>query len=58
MPDSLTSLSAAWEGQGRTVVLVGRDGIVVGALAVGDKVRSTALSAVRDLKALGLRCVL
>ena len=58
MPDSLTSQSAAWESQGRTVVLVSRDGKMVGALAVSDKVRSTALSAVRDLKALGLHCVL
>ncbi len=31
---------------------------MVGALAVSDKVRSTALAAVRDLKALGLHCVL
>ncbi len=58
MPDSLTSQCAAWESQGRTVVLVGRDGMMVGALAVGDKVRSSALSAVQDLKALGLHCVL
>ncbi len=58
MPDSLTSRCATWESQGRTLVFVSRDGIVVGALAVSDKVRSTALLAVRDLKALGLHCVL
>ena len=58
VPDLLTSQCAAWESQGRTVVLVGRDGMIVGALAVSDKVRSTALSAVRDLRALGLHCVL
>ena len=58
MPDSLASQCAAWESQGRTVVLVDRDGTIVGALAVSDKVRRTAPSAVRDLKALGLRCVL
>jgi len=58
MPDSLTLCCAKWESQGRTVVLVSRDGLVVGALAVSDKVRSTALAAVRDLKALGLHCVL
>ncbi len=58
MPDSLTSQCAAWESEGRTVVLVGRDGIMLGAFAVSDKVRSTAFSAVRDLKALGLRCIL
>ena len=58
MPDSLTLRCAKWESQGRTVVLVSRDGLVVGALAVSDKVRSTALAAVRDLNALGLHCVL
>ena len=58
MPDWLTSQCEAWESEGRTVVLVSRDGMMVGALAVSDKVRPTAFSAVRDLKALGLRCVL
>lgn len=58
LPGSLRSQCAAWESEGRTVVLVGRDGTMVGALAVSDTIRSTALPAVRDLKALGLRCVL
>ncbi len=58
LPGSLRSQCAAWESEGRTVVLVGRDGMMVGALAVSDTIRSTALPAVRDLKALGLRCVL
>jgi P-type Cu+ transporter len=58
MPASLTSQCAAWESLGRTVVLLSRDGIMAGALAVSDRVRSTALPAVRDLKALGLHCVL
>ncbi len=58
MPDLLTSHCSVWESEGRTVVLVGRDGAIVGALAVSDRVRPVALSAVRDLKALGLRCVL
>ena len=58
MPDSLRSHSSAWERQGRTVVLVGRDGKVIGALAVSDKVRSTAVAALQELNALGLHCVL
>ena len=58
MSNSLTSKCAAWENQGRTVVLVARDGVMVGALAISDRVRTTAFSAVRGLKALGLRCVL
>ena len=58
MPEYLESRCEEWEGQGRTVVLVGRDGVIVGALAVSDRVRATAVSAVRHLKALGLHCVL
>ena len=58
MPHSLASHCAAWESQGRTVVLVARDETLIGALAVSDKVRSTARSAVSELKALGLHCVL
>ncbi len=58
LPNSLASRCEFWESQGRTVVLVGRDGVMVGALAISDRVRTTAFSAVRDLKALGLRCVL
>lgn len=58
MPNSLESRCEEWERQGWTVVLVGRDGVIVGALAVSDRVRATAVSAVRHLKALGLDCVL
>jgi Cu+-exporting ATPase len=58
MPDSLASQCEMWERQGRTVVLVGRDERMVGALAISDRVRATAQSAVRDLNALGLHCVL
>jgi P-type Cu+ transporter len=58
MPSSVASCCAAWEGQGQTVVLVGRDGVIVGAMAVADRVRTTAASAVRDLQAQGMRCVL
>jgi len=58
MPNSLASQCESWESDGRTVVFVGRDGVVVGALAISDRVRMTARSAVRDLNALGLHCVL
>jgi Cu+-exporting ATPase len=58
LPRSLRSQCVGWESEGRTVVLVGRDAMMVGALAVSDTIRSTARPAVRDLNALGLRCVL
>jgi cation-transporting P-type ATPase A/B/Cu+-exporting ATPase len=37
---------------------VGRDNVVVGALAIADRIRPSAPAAVRELGALGLRCVL
>ena len=43
---------------GRTVVLVGVDGAVVGAVALSDEVRPSAAEAVRRLQALGLHCLL
>ncbi len=39
-------------------MLVGRDDAIVGAVAMADTVRPSAADAVRDLRALGLRCVL
>jgi Cu+-exporting ATPase len=49
---------AEWEGGGRTAVVVRCDGVVVGALAVADALRPSAVPAVRQLQKLGLRCVL
>ncbi len=58
IPGSLAARCAEWEALGRTAVLVGRDGEVVGALAVADTVRPTAAAAVQELRALGLHCIL
>jgi Cu+-exporting ATPase len=58
VPAEVAGRCRAWEATGRTAVLVGRDGAVVGALAVADAVRETAGPAVAQLRAMGLRCVL
>ncbi|XP_064404796.1 copper-transporting ATPase 1-like isoform X4 [Halichondria panicea] len=47
-----------WETQGRTVVLVSVDGILVGAIAIADSIKSEALVAVSSLKKMGQRVVL
>ncbi|MGH9018680.1 MAG: heavy metal translocating P-type ATPase, partial [Acidimicrobiales bacterium] len=49
---------AAWDRRGLTAVAVGRDGEVVGALALADTIRPFAADAVARLHALGLRCIL
>ena len=43
------------EGQGRTAVFVGRDGQVVGVLAVADTVKDDAVDVVHQLHAMGLQ---
>lgn len=58
VPDNLTATIARWESLGRTVVLVGRAGAIVGAVALADTVRKSAFSAVNNLLTLGLDCIL
>ena len=58
IPPGLAGQWAQWERVGRTAVLVGWDGQLRGALAVGDTVKPSAAAAVAGLRALGLRPVL
>jgi len=45
-------------GAGQTVVLVGRDGQILGSVTLADQLRAEAKQAVRDLNARGYRTVL
>ena len=58
IPSQLASQWAQWERVGQTAVLVGWDGRLRGALAVGDAVKPSAAAAVAGLRRLGLRPVL
>jgi Cu+-exporting ATPase len=58
VPIEITVACGQWEARGWTTVLVGRDNVVVGALAIADTIRPSARAAVQDLQALGLHCVL
>lgn len=58
IPSLLANRCAEWERRGRTTVLVERDEVIVGALAVADTVRPSAAPAIRQLRALGVRCIL
>ncbi len=49
---------AAEQAAGRTVVFVVLDGALAGAIALADVVRSESREAVRQLQALGLRCLM
>jgi len=58
IPSRLASQWAQWERAGQTTVLVGWDGRLHGALAVGDAIKPSAAAAVDGLCRLGLRPVL
>jgi heavy metal translocating P-type ATPase len=58
IPPRLASHWAQWERAGQTAVLVGWDGRLRGALAVGDTIKPSAAAAVAGLRRLGLRPVL
>ncbi|ETW26457.1 copper-translocating P-type ATPase [Mycobacterium gastri] len=55
LPDNLAAAATELEEQGRTAVFVGRDGQVVGVLAVADTVKDDAVDVVRQLHAMGLQ---
>jgi len=58
VPEGLAAQCAEWEQAGRTVVLAGWEGQVTGAVAVADTVKPSAVTAVAELRRLGLRTVL
>jgi len=58
IPPRLASQWAQWQQAGQTTVLVGWDGRLRGALAVGDAIKPSAAAAVDGLRRLGLRPVL
>lgn len=49
---------ADWESGGKTVVVVLREGNAIGLIAMQDKLRDDAVSALADLKALGISAVM
>ena len=55
LPHHLAETAAELENQGRTAVFVGRDGHVLGVLAVADTVKDDATEVVGRLHAMGLR---
>ncbi|MFJ5529126.1 heavy metal translocating P-type ATPase [Streptomyces sp. NPDC093261] len=58
LPDAMARAKGEAETEGRTAVVVARDGVALGVLTVADTVKETSAVAVRELRALGLRPVL
>ncbi|MDT0462587.1 heavy metal translocating P-type ATPase [Streptomyces gibsoniae] len=58
LPEAVARAKEAAEAEGRTAVVVARDGAALGVLTVADTIKETSAEAVRELRALGLRPVL
>ncbi|MFI6486520.1 heavy metal translocating P-type ATPase [Streptomyces sp. NPDC050564] len=58
LPDELAGAKSAAEAEGRTAVVVARDGVALGVVTVADAIKETSAEAVRALRALGLTPVL
>ncbi|MFT4135474.1 heavy metal translocating P-type ATPase [Microbacterium sp.] len=54
----ISAAKAQAEGEGKTVVAVGWDGLARGILVIADTVKPTSAEAIRELRALGLTPVL
>ncbi|MCX4400606.1 heavy metal translocating P-type ATPase [Streptomyces sp. NBC_01764] len=58
LPETLARVKAEAEAEGRTAVVVTRDGLALGVLTVADAIKESSAEAVRALRALGLTPVL
>jgi cation-transporting ATPase V len=54
LPDELASVLDGWEANGRTAVVVERDGRIVGAIALADTVKPEARDAIAGLRRMGI----
>jgi len=58
IPEELDDAMRRAEAEGKTAVVVGRNGAAVGVLVVADAVKPTSAAAVKELRALGLTPIL
>ncbi len=58
VPPDLVTQWRDWQELGSTMVCVAKDKAIIGAIALADTIRPSSPSAVRELQALGLRCIL
>jgi Cu+-exporting ATPase len=58
LPEALARAKTEAEAEGRTAVVVTRDGLALGVLTVADAIKESSAEAVRALRALGLTPVL
>ncbi|MCI4665968.1 MAG: heavy metal translocating P-type ATPase [Neomegalonema sp.] len=53
-----TETAAAWQGEGKTVMFLAEDRVLIGLLAAADQIRATTPQALAELRATGLRIIM
>jgi Cu+-exporting ATPase len=53
-----SAMAAAWESEGKTVIWIARDGVLMGIMAIADPLRPESIPAVAELKRMGIHTLL
>jgi len=56
--DTESAMAAAWESEGKTVIWIARDNMLLGIMAIADPLRPESVPAVAELKRMGIRTLL
>jgi len=55
---ALPGIASDWEAQGKTVIRVAADGMLLGIIAIADPLRDESVAAISELKRMGLSTIL
>lgn len=58
IPEDANKIAEAFASQGKTSIFFAKDKNIIGIIAVADTIKNDTATAVSELKALGLRCVM
>ena len=53
-----SAMAAAWEAEGKTVIWIARDKVLLGIMAIADPLRPESIPAVAELKRMGIQTLL
>jgi len=53
-----SAMAAAWESEGKTVIWIARDKVLLGIMAIADPLRPESIPAVAELKRMGIQTLL
>jgi Cu+-exporting ATPase len=56
--ESESAMAATWESEGKTVIWIARDNVLLGIMAIADPLRPEAIPAIAELKRMGIYTLL